>query len=476
MDCGLLGELPATSSGCSLRSRRIAAIAPQYRSGRRRIHRSDLGRLQGSRPAQGQPLEPSAFSRLLLSLVLRPRNSRRTAHGGIERKRDALEELPGCDGTGTNHGGLGAALARFARQLVRYDSRFCLYCGAARDGGSPAEGRTTESRNRPFRQIDCLHFGTCAFVCGKGHNCRWNGQSNVHRIGVDNCFRMDPQRLAQTIGDDVARGRRPFFAVATVGTTSSTALDPVVEIADICRANGIWLHVDGAYGGSFGLVPECRHFLDGVERADSFVVNPHKGMMVPLDCSLFYTAHPDILRDAFSLEAEYLRTDVEAVDFMDYGLALGRRFRALKLWFVLRYFGRNGLVANLRESLGMAAWLADKIAGDTRLELAAPVTMGLVCCRVRRGDSATRELMRRINGSRDFFVSQTALDGKVVMRVAIGNIRTRQQDIEELWSSILRISWTKSKRIAAEPAHLEQDTARRDAVRWDRNGMDRQAG
>jgi aromatic-L-amino-acid decarboxylase len=265
---------------------------------------------------------------------------------------------------------------------------------------------------------------------------------------------MDPQRLAQTIGDDVARGRRPFFAVATVGTTSSTALDPVIEIADICRANGIWLHVDGAYGGSFGLVPECRHFLDGVERADSFVVNPHKGMMVPLDCSLFYTAHADILRDAFSLEAEYLRTDVEAVDFMDYGLALGRRFRALKLWFVLRYFGRRGLVANLRESLGMAAWLGDKIAADTRLELAAPVTMGLVCFRVRRGDSATRELMRRINGSRDFFVSHTALDGRVVMRVAVGNVRTRQQDVEELWSSILDIL-NESEAIGSEPAHLE---------------------
>jgi aromatic-L-amino-acid/L-tryptophan decarboxylase len=265
------------------------------------------------------------------------------------------------------------------------------------------------------------------------------GQSNVRRIGVDSCFRMDSRHLAQTIGDDIASGCRPFFAVATVGTTSSTAVDPVVEIADICRANDIWLHVDGAYGGSFGFVPECRHFLDGVERADSFVINPHKGMMVPLDCSLFYSAHPDILRNAFSLEAEYLRTDVEAVDYMDYGLALGRRFRALKLWFVLRYFGRNGLVANLRESLRMAAWLAEKIADDTRLELAAPLTMGLVCFRVRRGDSATKQLMRRINDSGDFFVSHTVLDGKVIMRVAIGNIRTRQQNIEELWVSILGI-------------------------------------
>jgi aromatic-L-amino-acid decarboxylase len=266
------------------------------------------------------------------------------------------------------------------------------------------------------------------------------GQSNVRRIGVDPSFRMDPEHLAQTIRDDVARGFRPFFAAATVGTTSSTAIDPVIRIADICRANDMWLHVDGAYGGSFGLVPECRHFLDGVARADSFVVNPHKGMMVPLDCSLFYTAHPDILRNAFSLKAEYLRTDVEdTVDFMDYGLALGRRFRALKLWFVLRYFGRNGLVANLRESRRMAAWLADKIESDNRLELAVPVTMGLVCFRVRRGDSATTELMRRINGTRDFFVSHTALGGKVIMRVAVGNVRTRQQDIEELWGSMQEI-------------------------------------
>jgi aromatic-L-amino-acid decarboxylase len=265
------------------------------------------------------------------------------------------------------------------------------------------------------------------------------GQSNVTRIGVDRCFRMDTERLARTISDDVARGCRPFFAAATVGTTSSAAVDPVIEIADICRENDMWLHVDGAYGGSFGLLAECRHFLDGVERADSFVVSPHKGMMVPLDCSLFYTAHPEVLRNAFSLEAEYLRTDVEAVDFMDYGVALGRRFRALKLWFVLRYFGRNGLAANLRESLRMAVWLAERIVSDTRLELAAAATMGLVCFRVRRGDSATKELMRRINSSRDFFVSHTALDGKFILRVAVGNNRTRQRDMDELWDSILDI-------------------------------------
>ena len=264
------------------------------------------------------------------------------------------------------------------------------------------------------------------------------GQSNVRRIAVDSGFRMDPKCLAQTIREDIAKGYRPFFAVATVGTTSSTAIDPVIEIAAVCRANNLWLHVDGAYGGSFGLVPECRHFLNGVEQADSFVVNPHKRMMVPLDCSLLYTAHPAVLRSAFSLEAEYLKTGVEnAVDFMDYGIALGRRFRALKLWFVLRYFGRSGFVVALRKSLRLAAWLGDKLAADPRFELVASPAMGLVCFRLRQGDSATNELMRRLNSSGRLFVSHTALDGRFTIRVAIGNIRTRQRDIEQLWGSIV---------------------------------------
>lgn len=263
------------------------------------------------------------------------------------------------------------------------------------------------------------------------------GQRNVRHIAADAEFRMRPEALAQAIRSDLARGLKPFFATATIGTTSSAAVDPVAEIADLCHENNLWLHVDGAYGGSFGIVPECRHHLDGVERADSFVVSPHKMMLVPLDCSLFYTAHPALLRSAFALEAEYLKTDAaNAVDFMDYGLALGRRFRALKLWFVLRYFGRDGLVRILGENLRMAAWLGDQIAADARFDLVAPATMGLVCFRLRQGDDATRELMRRINSSGRFFVSHTVLDGRFTIRAAIGNIRTQQQDVEELWSCI----------------------------------------
>ncbi len=263
------------------------------------------------------------------------------------------------------------------------------------------------------------------------------GQRNVRHIATDAEFRMWPEALAQAIRADLANNLKPFFVAATVGTTSSTAVDPVAEIADLSQENGLWLHVDGAYGGSFGILPECRHLLDGVERADSFVVNPHKMMMVPLDCSLFYTAHPTVLHSACSLEAEYLKTDaVEAIDFMDYGLALGRRFRALKLWFVMRYFGRDGLAAILRENLRMAAWLSEQIATDARFELVTPATLGLVCFRLRQGDAASRELMRRINSSGRHFVSHTVLNGHFAIRVAVGNIRTQQRDIEELWITI----------------------------------------
>jgi aromatic-L-amino-acid decarboxylase len=266
------------------------------------------------------------------------------------------------------------------------------------------------------------------------------GRSNIRHVAVDAGFRMRTDVLSAAIRSDFARNLRPCFVAATVGTTSSTAIDPVADIAAICRQNGLWLHVDGAYGGTFGVLPECRHFLDGAERADSFVVNPHKLMMVPLDCSLFYTRDPETTRAAFALEADYLKTEVRgAVDYMDYGLALGRRFRALKLWFVMRYFGREGLVAVLRRSLAMAAWLGQRISASGRFELVAPVNMGLVCFRLRQGDDATRDLMRRINDTNAFFVSHTVLSGRFTIRVAVGNMRTQWQDVEELWALISRL-------------------------------------
>jgi aromatic-L-amino-acid/L-tryptophan decarboxylase len=266
------------------------------------------------------------------------------------------------------------------------------------------------------------------------------GRSNVRHVAVDARFSMNASALVEMIRSDLARNLQPFFVAATIGTTSSAAIDPVADIAAVCRENGLWLHVDGAYGGAFGLLPECRHFLDGVEQADSFVVNPHKLMAVPLDCSLFYVRHPEKVRAAFALKADYLKTEVHGnVDYMDYGLALGRRFRALKLWFVMRYFGRERLAANLRRSREMAAWLGDQFSRSAQFELVAPVTMGLVCFRSREGEAASRELMRRINDTRAFFVSHTVLNGRFTIRVAVGNIRTTWRDIEDLWSTISRL-------------------------------------
>lgn len=263
------------------------------------------------------------------------------------------------------------------------------------------------------------------------------GQSNIRHIAVDDEFRMKPDALRETIRQDLARNLSPFFATATVGTTSSAAIDPVPDIAAICGEHNLWLHVDAAYGGTLGVLPECRHFLDGAEHADSFVVNAHKLMLVPLDCSLLYTSHPETLRAAFALQPEYLKTEVDgAVDYMDYGIALGRRFRALKLWFTMRYFGREKFSAILRQSLKMAAWLGQRVTEDARFELAAPVTMGLVCFRLRQGDDATKALMQRINETGTFFVSHTVLDARFTIRVAFGNIRTTCHDVEELWAAI----------------------------------------
>jgi len=263
------------------------------------------------------------------------------------------------------------------------------------------------------------------------------GQENIRHLPVDGLFRLRPDALRQAIHEDHRAGRKPCLAVATVGTTSTAAIDPVDKIAAICREENVWLHVDGAYGGAVGIVPERRHLLNGVEHADSFVVNAHKWLLVPLDCTLFYTRHSQLLREAFALDAAYLQSDENApVNYMDYGLALGRRFRALKLWFVLRWFGRGGLASIVREHIRLARCLAGQIAADVRFELIAPVDMGLVCFRLKSGDRATKALMDRLNSTGRFFLSHTVLRGKFILRVAIGNIRTTEEDVKELWRAV----------------------------------------
>ena len=268
------------------------------------------------------------------------------------------------------------------------------------------------------------------------------GQRNVRLIPVDDRFRMRTDLLAAAIDDDRRAGRKPFCICATVGTTSTSSIDPVPAIADIAEREKLWLHVDAAYGGSAAIVPEMQYVLAGAERADSVLLNPHKWLFTPIDISVLYTRKPEILRRAFSLIPEYLRTeeDSRAVNYMDYGFQLGRRFRALKFWFVMRYFGRDGIIAVLREHIRLAQELAGWVQLDPRFELAAPTPFSLVCFRLKESDASNRELLDAVNASGKAFLSHTVLNGKFALRFAIGNVKTTQDDIAETWELIQRLS------------------------------------
>jgi aromatic-L-amino-acid decarboxylase len=260
------------------------------------------------------------------------------------------------------------------------------------------------------------------------------GRRNVRSIGSDAEFRMIPALLAQAILEDRAAGLRPCCVVATVGTTSTTSIDPVPAIADIAESEGLWLHVDSAYAGSAAIVPEYRWIFEGCERADSLVFNPHKWLMVPVDCSVFYCRHPDVLRQAFSLVPEILRTTDGGLNMMDYGIPLGRRFRALKLWFVLRYYGREGLAQVIRDQVQMTRELGERIAADPRFEICAPAPLSVICFRQRGSDEANRQLLDAINGSGRFFISSTVAHRKYILRIAVGNMLTTRATLDELWS------------------------------------------
>src|ERR1700733_3803496 len=225
------------------------------------------------------------------------------------------------------------------------------------------------------------------------------GQDNIRKIPVDDAFRMRVDLLREAVARDLSAGKRPFCIVPTVGTTSTSSIDPVNAVADVAEEYGAWLHVDAAYGGAAAVVPELRSILDGAQRAHSLVVNPHKWLFTPVDLSAFYTRKPDILRRAFSLVPEYLRTteDSRAVNYMDYGVPLGRRFRALKLWFVMRYFGREKLAEMIRSQIAWAHELAEAVDDDPRFERAAPAPFSVVCFRYKGTDEENRRLLDTVN-------------------------------------------------------------------------------
>ena len=256
----------------------------------------------------------------------------------------------------------------------------------------------------------------------------------VRKVAVDDEFRLRPDALAGALeAEEVAA------VVATVGTTSTTSVDPVPAVADLCAEHGAWLHVDAAYAGSAMVCEELRWAFEGVERADSLVVNPHKWLFTPVDCSVLFTRRPEALRDAFSLLPEYLRTNVEDVtNLMDYGPALGRRFRALKLWTVIRCYGREGLQALHREHLRLARLFASWLEGEPGWEVAAPVPFSVVCFRREGTDEENEALMERVNASGEVYLSHTRLGDRLVLRLAVGNARTTEEDVALAWEVLRR--------------------------------------
>ncbi len=270
------------------------------------------------------------------------------------------------------------------------------------------------------------------------------GHANLRKVPADDAFRMDAAALGALIAEDRARGRFPIAVVATAGTTSTTSVDPLLPIAEICRREAVWLHVDAAYAGSAAICPEFRPRFDGIERADSVIVNPHKWLFTPVDCSLLFLRSPAEMRAAFSLVPEYLRTDDEGVtNLMDYGIQLGRRFRALKLWMVIRAFGVSGLRDRIRYHCALAEELAGWIGAEPGFRVVAPVPFSVVCFRYERGtgsqeddDKLNERLIAAVNAAGPVFLSHTRLRERVVLRVAIGNIRTTREHVKRAWELI----------------------------------------
>lgn len=263
------------------------------------------------------------------------------------------------------------------------------------------------------------------------------GRDNLRIIDVDEQFAMRPDRLAEQIEADLAQGLTPFYVAATVGTTSSNALDPLRAIGEVCRKHGLWLHVDGAMSGTAALCPEFRYILDGLELADSFAFNPHKWMFTNFDCDCFFVADRKTLIKTLSILPEYLRNKATesgaVIDYRDWHLPLGRRFRSLKLWFVIRHYGVEGLRYHVRRHVEIAQEFAQWVREDPDFDLAAPAPLNLVCFRHRGGDAINQAIMERVNASGKMYLSHTKLDGQLTLRMSIGQTNTERRHVEAAW-------------------------------------------
>jgi aromatic-L-amino-acid decarboxylase len=269
-------------------------------------------------------------------------------------------------------------------------------------------------------------------------------EDQIRLVPGDENHAMDPVQLRQAMMDDVVEGRRPFFVQATAGTTSSVAFDPVVAIADVCKDFGAWLHLDAAFAGAAAVAPEFRFVNEGIERVDSYSMNPHKWLLTNFDCSLFYIADRGPMLSALSVLPEYLRnaaSDAGAViDYRDWQIPLGRRFRALKLWFVIRTHGAEGLVAFVRSHVAMAKDLEAKLEAHPSYEIVAPTQLSLVTFRHVGGDAENDRILNAINSSGEAYLTHTKLNEQLVLRVSIGAVRTEQHHVDAMYNLLAQLA------------------------------------
>ncbi len=294
----------------------------------------------------------------------------------------------------------------------------------------------------------------CVYTSEEGHSSidkavkiAGYGIENLRHIPTDHNFALIPDKLEKAIQEDKSRRLVPACVVATLGTTSSAAVDPLAEIGGICRRHNLWFHVDGAYGGTAALLDEKRKMLEGAETFDSFVFNPHKWMLTNFDCSAYFVKDEELLIRTFEIHPEYLKTgrDAEVKNYRDWGIQLGRRFRALKLWFVIRSYGLKGLQEVVREHLRLAGLFKEWVEKDSRFELMAPVNFSLVCFRLKKEGASEGELARlnaalleKVNASGRIFLTHTSLKGKYTIRMAIGQRTTTEENVREAWDLICK--------------------------------------
>ena len=314
---------------------------------------------------------------------------------------------------------------------------------AARDRATGDVANREGLQACPRRLVAYASTQTHSLV-SKGLRVAGLGESNLRLIDVDDRFAMRADLLDEAIRADLAAGHLPFFVCATVGTTSSLAVDPVPAIGRLCRGHGLWMHVDAAFAGVAPICPEFRHLHDGVELADSYGFNPHKWMLVNFDCHCFWVADRARLVASLSVLPEYLRNAAtesgKVIDYRDWHVPLGRRFRSLKLWWVLRHYGLEGIRAYVREHVRLAERVEAKVRADDRFELAAPRTLSLVCFRLRGGDAANERLLDRLNRAGRFFLSHTRLDGKFTLRIAIGAPTVEERHVDAAWDEIAALA------------------------------------